>query len=297
MSQVAEEPQAAEGSAEVAAGGEEAAQVDDLKRDMIRTESNCSCGALAAQEECTGPDILAEEDSSKRNNIPDVIGDLPPHEEGCTAINPDITTTIRGISLYEGQKAGGLDSAPSSAPPVIFTAGDKPSSESLTPHMQPSNNQYFTYEDTSNKDTSGEQEAAASEQGILKRTIGSLSSLGSTISSNSPNFSTFVDFSSGLFTRGQEDKEAVRDISEATPPPSASQKDSSSRTTWFVDDKIIEPSTHSDKSNKPRRWSNNSDISVENVVKLGDKPELFQSLDGKCCYSTGMYKVWLLLHE
>ena len=53
-----------------------------------------------------------------------------------------------------------------------------------------------------------------SSVGILSRTLGSISSIGSMSFTNSPNFSTLVDFSSGLFTDKKDDRGRVKDLSE-----------------------------------------------------------------------------------
>ena len=61
-------------------------------------------------------------------------------------------------------------------------------------------------------------EESGGGQTLLSRTLGSISSLGSF--THSPNFSSLVDFSTGLFVRSQ-DEGRVKDISEvdmATPP-------------------------------------------------------------------------------
>ena len=80
---------------------------------------------------------------------------------------------------------------------------------------------------------------------LISRTLGSISSLGS-----SPKVvSQLVDFSSGLFTKSDE-------------------SDS------------VASNTNSDGS--VMCHIKGIDIAVKNAVKLNDRPELFQSLDGTC---------------
>ncbi len=50
--------------------------------------------------------------------------------------------------------------------------------------------------------------------GILSRTLGSISSIGSSITSHSPHLTKVVDFSSGLFTRNQDARGSVKDFAE-----------------------------------------------------------------------------------
>ena len=128
-----------------------------------------------------------------------------------------------------------------------------------------------------------------SQTGILSRTIGSLTSLGSSIASSSPNFSSIVDFSSGLFTRNQEERGRVKDVSEvtmATPPV---------RTSWGFSEELVEDESldvlvsegviidRAEPSpvvpDEPVKGHVN--IEMENAVKLDEKAGMFKSLDGK----------------
>ena len=270
------------------------------RADMKRTESTCSCGAMSLEGR-TGPDLLSEEEAKPRESVPDVLGDLPADSKpDDVVLNQDLVDLMAGLSTgAETATSDSKEAETSDQTKVEFSVSDgqddTPKAGPEDPNMQSGNIQYFKYDSDTVKEVagSGDQsgdvaagslDAATTDSpsphgGILSRTIGSLSSLGSTISSNSPNFSTFVDFSSGLFTRDSKDN--IRDISEVSQSAPSSAKEPSPRTTWFVDDVKVEDTSTLSPKGKPRRWSNNSDISVENVVKLGDKPELFQSLDGK----------------
>ena len=87
-----------------------------------------------------------------------------------------------------------------------------------------------------------------SKANIVSRTWDTISSVGSFVS-HSPGISTIVDFSSGLFSRTQENPDRPSDETELSVT----------------------------KSNA----MTSSGIEVENVVKLDDKPQLFQSLEGR----------------
>ena len=50
--------------------------------------------------------------------------------------------------------------------------------------------------------------------GIFSRTLGSISSIGSSITSHTPHLTKVVDFSSGLFTRNQDARGSVKDFAE-----------------------------------------------------------------------------------
>ena len=198
--------------------------------------------------------------------------------------------------------------------PQDHKVGESPAAgdddDAATPHTQIGNIKYFQYddiplptEDVADGKPDGEERSpgltsltseSGSPRGVLGRTIDSLSSLGSGIVSTSPNFSTIVDFSSGLFTRNAEDRGRVRDINDLTTngrvrdindltantttvwhhgQPSASivQQDPAGRSQGarpdLIDGAGADPGA-------------DSDLVVENMVKLVDRPDLFKSLDG-----------------
>ena len=160
-----------------------------------------------------------------------------------------------------------------------------PTSASMSRQMQIGNITYFQYNDEVNQQQQGnvsddvatipdnndksknnednsDSSGAAQQKNIIRRTIGSITSL-----AGSPNFSSIVDFSSGLFTRSQDDRGKVKDVSEvdlaaAPPKPDAGSSNSVARKEAADDRKHY-------------------DISVESAIKLDDKPELFKSLDGE----------------
>ncbi|ELU17867.1 hypothetical protein CAPTEDRAFT_218966 [Capitella teleta] len=152
-------------------------------------------------------------------------------------------------------------------------SGDKSPMLVTTPHLQIDSSNVFSYDDiepsrgrlsSSPRDLSPSRRSPSPSSlsprhfshttGILSRTIGSISSMGSFAGAQ------LVDFSSGLFTRSQEERGRVKDVSEMesgqTPP----------KTPWVLGG--------GDQDEKKL-----IDLEVENVVKLGDKPELFKPLD------------------
>jgi hypothetical protein len=150
-------------------------------------------------------------------------------------------------------------------PPHTLSEEKSPMSVT-TPHLQTT---VFNYDDVEprgrigsapvdiRRSPSPSRKGASPQQhspSILSRTIGSISSMGSFAGAQ------IVDFSSGLFTRSQEDRGRVKDLAEVEPeqtPP---------RTSWLLG------------AEEERRI----DVEVESVVKLDDKPELFKPLDGEC---------------
>jgi hypothetical protein len=164
------------------------------------------------------------------------------------------------------EKAGAPSAIPSELPDVV------PISDTANVNKlgsQPADSLFTPKDDTQ------------SQPGILSRTLGSISSLGSF--STSPNFSQLVDFSSGLFSRSQDERGRVQDIHDVktNSPPSTPKKPSN------VDLEEVKANlkemTDSSRSSQEKFQTNGEnvhhDISVESVVKLDDKPELFQSLD------------------
>ncbi len=173
------------------------------------------------------------------------------------------------------------------------------------PDMQIGNIMYYQYQDQSQgqKECQGQQEvedvdpgiteddldsanladdgsSKEGQKGIIKRTIGSISSIGSSIASSSPNFSTLVDFSSGLFAKNQQEPGVVKDVGdvEMNRVPTVVRLANHDVQREHELEEIIKKA--------PRRESGDAwigEILVENMVKLDDKPELFRSLDGELC--------------
>ena len=149
-------------------------------------------------------------------------------------------------------------------------------------------------------------DGTAQSSGILSRAVGSITSLGSSIASNSPNFSSIVDFSSGLFTRNQDERGRVKDVSEVgigTPP----------RTSWALNEDgepksldelesegvIIDRSTVSEQQPQPPTQEEprkKSEIEIENAVTLEEKAAMFKSLDGKMLRYAGLVKDCRVFH-
>lgn len=137
----------------------------------------------------------------------------------------------------------------------------------------------------------GEDGSGQPSSGIISRAVGSITSLGSSIASNSPNFSSIVDFSSGLFTRSQDERGRVKDVSDLGTPP---------RNSWTIGEESLEGKTIDELVSmsegviidrpepSPAHTSSTSeetvqkpDIEIENAVKMDEKADMFKSLDGK----------------
>ncbi|XP_023932512.1 oxidation resistance protein 1 [Lingula anatina] len=124
--------------------------------------------------------------------------------------------------------------------------------------------------------------------------------------SSNPNLSTFVDFSSGMFSSSKQDRGRVQDVHdlEEHVPQNYEQRDSScdgfvrktANTLWYQRPPT-DTETHSGEANRGfgssgrfkkgyQRSSSGVDIEVESLVKVEDRPELFKSIDGK-------WSVWL----
>ena len=99
--------------------------------------------------------------------------------------------------------------------------------------------------------------------GILHRISGSFGSITSGSFPSSPNFSSFVDFSSGLFAT-RDDPSSHSPTAKSAPTPARLSREGTP-----------EPPNHS-----PRTLDPDMDFEIESAVKLADKPELFKSLDG-----------------
>ena len=131
-------------------------------------------------------------------------------------------------------------------------------------------------------ETGGDTEAPS---GLISRTLGSISSFGSSISP--PSFTNLVDFSSGLFTRNQDERGKVKDVQDYENAPQ-SQGGSTSAPGGTPAGGETPASPHPSSESAPSGCappdvvpspSATSPI-VENVVKLDDKPDLFRSLNG-----------------
>ena len=136
----------------------------------------------------------------------------------------------------------------------------------------------------------------SSEKGIFRRTLGSVGNLASSLGSSlptTPNMSSIVNFSSGLFARSSDDgKDRMKDASEVdmmSPPKSRSI--SPPRTSWYIAD--ASPSKESGVSpgggearkrvggDITQERADDKKVAVENIIRLSDRPELFRSLDGE----------------
>ncbi len=156
------------------------------------------------------------------------------------------------------------------------------------------------------------------QQGIISRTIGSVTSLGGSIADSlssfpgSPKISSFVDFSSGIFGgKGHDHPSETQadtrvDLGKPTEPlPTRSAGDklhtntgedgkseTAENSNVVLRDKQLDAvELRSDLTNSVGRRSSGGsskthslrdiEVEVENLVKMDDKPELFKSLEGK----------------
>lgn len=153
---------------------------------------------------------------------------------------------------------------------------------SLTEHMQIGNITYFQYSSLEEAGTAEQegretsvQRAPSKSDPIPMPHLGkeevletrSSSSFGSFTSS--PHISAFVNYATGLFRSTADDHRLVKDITEV-PPGEAEVDDSGASQTEVTPVKTDKGLESSDKH-----------VNVENAVKLGDMPELFQSIEGE----------------
>ena len=118
--------------------------------------------------------------------------------------------------------------------------------------------------------------------GILHRISGSFGSITSGSFPSSPNFSSFVDFSSGLFAASREDPShspTTRSPTNksATHSPTAKSV-SPGRAT--PEGERPDVTKHHDVT-KQHDVMHDIELDMESAIKLSDRPELFRSLNGK----------------